>query len=113
MPATAAASRSLESAGGEEVVSAPSSLEVRLLQQNKEMLKSIKSLSTEKVELKNNLTRLEEEIWNYKNKYKNEINTLTEHDREKVYTITLKFTLISIYLTRMMSQVQEALLQVP
>lgn len=111
MPATAAASRSLD--GGEEVVSAPSSLEVRLLQQNKEMLKSIKSLSTEKVELKSNLTRLEEEIWNYKNKYKNEINTLTEHDREKVCSITLKFTLISIYLTRIMSQVQEALLQVP
>ena len=60
------------------------SLETRLLNQNKDMLKTIKKVTSEKVELKNMVARLEEELWNYKNKFKNEINTLTEHDREKV-----------------------------
>lgn len=60
------------------------SLEARLLHHNKEMVKTIKKTSAEKAELKHQVARLEEEIWNYKNKYKNEINSLTEHDREKV-----------------------------
>lgn len=60
------------------------SLEARLIQQNKEMLKTIKKLTADKAEMKAVIARLEEDIWNYKHKYKNEINSLTEHDREKV-----------------------------
>lgn len=70
----------------------PGSFESRLLRQNKDMLKTIKSLQTEKSELKNLAARLEEEIWTYKNKYKNEINSLTEHDREKVCRIPFLYS---------------------
>jgi hypothetical protein len=61
-----------------------SELENKIIEQNKDLIKTIKKLTGDKIEMRNLITRLEEEIWNYKNKYKSEINTLTEHDREKV-----------------------------
>jgi translation initiation factor 2B subunit (eIF-2B alpha/beta/delta family) len=59
-------------------------LESKIIEQNKELIKTIKKLTSDKIELRNVITRLEEEVWNYRNKNKNELNTLSEHDKEKV-----------------------------
>ena len=60
-------------------------LENKLIEQNRELINSIKQLSEEKLESKNLVNRLEEEVWSLKNRNnKNDLSTLSENDKEKV-----------------------------
>jgi hypothetical protein len=68
-----------------------SSLENKLIEQNKELINSIKKLSDEKIELKSSLSRLEDELWSLKNKSRAELSTLTEHDKEKFKKLYYKY----------------------
>lgn len=45
-------------------------LENKLIEQNRELINAIKQLSEEKLESKNLINRLEEELWAYKNRNK-------------------------------------------
>jgi hypothetical protein len=63
-------------------------LETKLIQQNRELINSIKKLTCDKAELRNGILKLEEELWSFRNK-KPEVpqpqhHTLSDHDREKV-----------------------------
>ena len=45
-------------------------LENKLIEQNRELINAIKQLSEEKIESKNLISRLEEDLWSYRNKNK-------------------------------------------
>jgi len=45
-------------------------LENKLIEQNRELINAIKQLSEEKLESKNMVSKLEEELWSYRNKNK-------------------------------------------
>jgi hypothetical protein len=67
-------------------------LETKLIQQNKELINSIKKLTSDKSELRSAILRLEEELWTFRNrKPEPQQHTLSDHDREKViFTYILK-----------------------
>lgn len=58
-------------------------LEAKLIQQNKELLSTVKKYANDKSELRNVIVKLEEELWTAKNR-KVEPHGLTDHEREKV-----------------------------
>jgi hypothetical protein len=62
-----------------------SELEVKLIQQNKELINSIKKLTSDKSELRSAIIKLEEELWTLRNrKPEPQHHILSDHDREKV-----------------------------
>lgn len=67
------------------IINSNNLLENKLIEQNRELINSIKQLSEEKLESKNLVNRLEEEVWSLKNRNnKNDLSTLSENDKEKV-----------------------------
>lgn len=66
-------------------------LENKLIEQNRELINAIKQLSDEKLESRNLISRLEEELWSLKSKNKNEMSTLSETDKEKFKKLYFKY----------------------
>lgn len=61
-------------------------LENKLIDQNRELISSLKKSNSDKMELKLVNQKHEEEIWYLRNHSKKEFNTLSDQDREKVKT---------------------------
>ena len=70
-----------------------SNLEVKLIEQNRELLNAFKKVSEDKINLRNVVTKMEEEIWMHRNRSKNEnqMNTLTDSEREKFKKLYYKY----------------------
>ena len=67
-------------------------LELKLIDQNRELLNAFKKVSDEKISLRNVIGKMEEEIWMHRNRNKNENqNPLTDTEREKFKKLYYKY----------------------
>ena len=70
-------------------------LETKLIQQNRELINSIKKLTGDKAELRSVILKLEEELWTFRNGnggvQKVTTAALSEHDREKFKKLYYKY----------------------
>lgn len=69
-------------------------LELKLIDQNRELLNAFKKVSDEKVNLRNLIGKMEDEIWMHRNRSKNENqnqNPLTDTEREKFKKLYYKY----------------------
>ena len=68
-------------------------LEVKLIEQNRELLNAFKKVSDDKVNLRNIVAKMEEEIWMHRNRSSKQesANPLTETEREKFKKLYYKY----------------------
>jgi hypothetical protein len=77
----------------QQTTPANTNLELKLIEQNRELLNAFKKVSDEKIGFRNLISKMEEEIWMHRNRSKNENQShpLTDNEREKFKKLYYKY----------------------